>query len=77
MKVSCLEHEEKFEIAKEDMTLETTITIIKCPICKGNANLKEIDVYVCFDCGLVWTVDYDFEDYKKEKNNASVQEEDN
>ena len=57
MKVSCLEHEGPFEIPKEDMTFETTVTAIKCPICKGYATLREIDVYVCFDCGLVWCVD--------------------
>ena len=57
MKVSCMEHKGPFEIDKKDMTFETTVTVIKCPICKGDALLKEIDVYVCFDCGLVWSVD--------------------
>jgi len=67
MKVSCLEHEGPFEIDKKDMTMEITITEIKCPICKGDAYLKEIDVYVCSNCGLVWSVHYDFADYSFEK----------
>jgi len=57
MKVSCMEHNGPFEIDKKDMKLEIIIRSFKCPICKGDALLKEIDVYACWDCGLVWCVD--------------------
>jgi len=57
MKVRSWNHDGPYEIPKEDMTFETTLTSFKCPICKGKAYLNEIDLYICQSCGLGWSVE--------------------
>ena len=57
MKVGCMEHEGTFEVEEESITYRMIVDSFKCPIYEGDAFVREIDVYKCFDCKLVWCVE--------------------
>jgi len=45
------------EITNTDVIIESEIIAILCPICKNKAFKVEPDLYQCFECNELWSVE--------------------